>query len=262
LFYWIYDLPSWLAMLLFGAAFVGIFWLGALFLSPIIKPWIHRESGLNEMLSGYLGYFGVIYGLLLGLLAIGTYDNFTNTEKSVANEAAALVALYRNAVAYPEPYESDFKALIRDYARTTIEEAWPKQRQGIVPLFRAHNPVIEIYYRLAAFEPETKGQEALHAATLRQFDTFLQARLDRLYSVLSGMPSALWYTVALGAVLNFIFLWLFDLSRGNHLLLGGLISFFTGTLICLIALMDNPYRGDVSVSPQAFELAYEQMFQN
>jgi hypothetical protein len=104
----------------------------------------------------------------------------------------------------------------------------------------------------------------VHEATLRQFDTFLQTRLDRLYSVASGMPSAMWYTVALGAILNFVFLWLFDLSRSNHLLLGGLISFFTGTLICLIALLDNPYRGDddVSVSPRAFELAYEQMFQN
>lgn len=151
---------------------------------------------------------------------------------------------------------------MRDYARTTIEDAWPKQRRGMVPLFSVHNPVVEIYHRVARFEPETRGQQSVHEATLRQFDTFLQARLDRLYSVVSGMPIAMWYTVVLGAILNFIFLWLFDLRRSNHLLLGGLISFFTGTLICLIVMLDNPYRGDVSVSPQAFEMAYEQMFQN
>jgi hypothetical protein len=243
---------------------VGIFWLGAVFLSPIVKRRVHGESDLNPMLGIYLQYFGIIYGLLLGLLAIGTYENFTSAEKAVANEAAALLALYRNSASYPEPYRTDFKTLIRDYARTTIDEAWPKQRSGTIPLPGANNPVVGIYHRIAEFEPETRGQQSVHEATLRQFDTFLQTRLERLYSVVSDMPSAMWYVVALGAVFNFIFLWLFDLERGNHLLLGGMISFFTGTMICLIALLDNPYRGDgeVSVSPRAFELAYQQMLQD
>jgi hypothetical protein len=202
LFYWIYDLPTWLAMPLFGAAFVGIFWLGAIILGPIVKPWLHRQSDFNATLGNYLGYFGVIYGLLLGLLAIGTYENFTNAEKAVANEAAALLALYRNTASYPEPYRTDFKMLIRDYARTTIDEAWPKQRRGLIPLPGAHNPVAGIYHRMAEFEPETRGQQSVHEATLRQFDTFLQTRLERLYSVVSDMPSAMWYVVALGAVIN------------------------------------------------------------
>jgi hypothetical protein len=41
--------------------------------------------------------------------------------------------------------------------------------------------------------------------------------------------------------------------------LGAAISFFTGTMICLIVLLDSPYRGEVGVSPQAFELIYNQM---
>ena len=49
----------------------------------------------------------------------------------MANEAAALLALYRNTASYPEPYRSDFRTLIRDYARTTIDDAWPKQRPAM-----------------------------------------------------------------------------------------------------------------------------------
>ena len=56
-----------------------------------------------------------------------------------------------------------------------------------------------------------------------------------------------------------VLIWLFDLRLGTHLLLGGLISFFTGTTISLIVLMDNPLRGEVGVSPQAFERIYQQM---
>jgi hypothetical protein len=43
------------------------------------------------------------------------------------------------------------------------------------------------------------------------------------------------------------------------LLLGGLISFFTATMICVIALLDNPYRGEVGIPPEAFELVYNQL---
>jgi hypothetical protein len=32
-------------------------------------------------------------------------------------------------------------------------------------------------------------------------------------------------------------------------------------MICLIALLDHPFRGEVAVSPQAFELIYNQMMQ-
>jgi hypothetical protein len=37
---------------------------------------IHRPSGLNELVGDFMQYFGVIYGLLLGLLAVATYQNY------------------------------------------------------------------------------------------------------------------------------------------------------------------------------------------
>jgi hypothetical protein len=115
--------------------------------------------------------------------------------------------------------------------------------------------------RLAAFEPKTKSEEALHDAALRQFNDFFQDRRNRIFSVTTAIPPIMWYTVAIGALINILLIWLFNLRLGTHLLLGGLISFFTGTMICLIALLDHPFRGEVGVSPQAFELIYSQMMQ-
>jgi hypothetical protein len=48
-----------------------------------------------------------------------------------------------------------------------------------------------------------------------------------------------------------------DLRLMTHLLLGGLLSFVMALMIGLIALMDNPFRGELSVSPQAFQLVYD-----
>ena len=83
--------------------FVGVCWLGTLFLRPSARSWLRQEPRLNDMLAAFLQYFGVIYGLLLGLLAVATYQNRLDVAKSNANEASSLSALYRNITAYPEP---------------------------------------------------------------------------------------------------------------------------------------------------------------
>jgi hypothetical protein len=257
--YRIYDYPSFLVLALFGVVFVGICWLGIIFLSPRLRPRLHKKgSGLNEILGDFLQYFGVIYGLLLGLLAVSTYQNFEDAERAVTNEASALAALYRDVSVYPEPYRTELTDLTREYTRYVIEEAWPLQRAGVIPEGGVQRAAA-IYERLVTFEPQTKAQEALHEATLRQFNTFFEYRRTRLYSVNSGIPTIMWLTVVVGAVINILLIWLFDLRLGTHLLLGGLISFFTATMICLIALLDNPYRGEVSIPPEAFQLIYDQL---
>jgi hypothetical protein len=45
----------------------------------------------------------------------------------------------------------------------------------------------------------------------------------------------------------------------THLMLGGMLSAYLGTMIFLIAAMDNPFRGEVSISPAVFETIFEHM---
>jgi hypothetical protein len=63
-------------------------------------------------------------------------------------------------------------------------------------------------------------------------------------------------------LINMIFFWLFDLRVSTHLLLGGLVSFFTTTMIYVIAIFDTPSRGEIGVSPEALQMVYRQMQQD
>ena len=166
MFYWVYDIPVLALVFLFAVMFVGLCWLGTILVSPILAPWFQGKVQLNEVLRDYLQYFGVIYGLLLGLLAVATYQNHTDVEKAVASEASSLAALYRDISAYPEPDRAELKALIREYTRSTIEDAWPLQRKGIDPW--KVNRAAPLHARLALVEPQTEGHKALHNAALRQ----------------------------------------------------------------------------------------------
>jgi hypothetical protein len=113
--------------------------------------------------------------------------------------------------------------------------------------------MIAFHEQLIRFEPQTPGQEILHAEALRQFNNYLEARRMRLFSVTTSIPGVMWAVVLVGALMNIALIWMFDMKLINHLFLGGILSAFMGLMIFLIASLDNPFRGELSISPAPFE---------
>ena len=260
LIYRIYDIPSWKLALAVSGGFVLFYWVGCLFIRPFLRLFVRSRSGTNDLVGYVLSCFCVFYGLLLGLIAVASYQNFGEVDKNVSKEAVALRALYQDVNGYPHPVDQDLCWLLRDYTLYVIKYAWPLQKKGIIP-DGGRVRVTAFHERLLAFEPQTKGQEVLHAETLRQFNIFFEARRMRLHSVTTGIPAVMWYVVLIGALINIAIVWMFDMRFLTHLLLGGMLVFFLGAMIFLIAAMDNPLRGEVSVSSEAFELVYKSMME-
>jgi Protein of unknown function (DUF4239) len=186
---------------------------------------------------------------------VAAYQDYSAVDSAVQSEAALLETLYDDVSAYPEPHSQNLRWLLRDYCRYEIKYAWPQYRIGVVP-DGGDTRIMAFKERLFAFEPLTKDDEIVHAETVRQFNTFLEHRRIREYAVTTGIPAVMWYVVVVGAIINIALVWLFEMKLLTHLFLGGLLSFFLGAVILLIAVMDNPFRGEVSISPEAFEQVY------
>lgn len=255
MFFWIYDIPTWKLGLLFAVLFVGTTWFGILFISPFLKIWLKGQEGINDLVGYALSAFGVFYGLLLGLLSVATYQNSTDVSTGIAKEAASLAALYRDVSAYPDPVRSELTKRLRNYTEFVINQAWPAQRKGEIPSGGVQM-MDEFENVLAGFEPVTKGQEIIHAEAFRQFNDMILLRRQRLQSISTGIPGVMWYVVGVGAVINTLLILCFRMRLDIHLVIGGLLSFFVGVLIFLVAAMDHPFRGEVSVGPEAFQLVY------
>ena len=88
----------------------------------------------------------------------------------------------------------------------------------------------------------------------------VELRRIRLRSVLAGLPAPLWSVMLVGAFISIALTWFFDMkSRSMHFWMTVMFSGLLGTLIFLLAAMDNPFRGELSVGPEAFKLVYEQL---
>lgn len=252
MFYWIYDVPSTTLALMITGAFVGFSWVGAVLIRPILRAFLRKRADINDLIGYMLSCFGVFYGLLLGLLAVAAYQNFSNVETIVSKEASTLSALSRDVSAYPEPDRTNLIWLLRDYTRYVVHYAWPSQQKGLVPQ-EGNTRMIAFHEQLIRFEPQSASQEILHAEALRQFNNYLEARRMRLFSVTTSIPGVMWAVVLIGALMNIALIWMFDMKLTNHLFLGGILSAFMGLMIFLIASLDNPFRGELSISPAPFE---------
>jgi hypothetical protein len=257
-FYWVYDMPNWQFASLCITFFVLIAVSGLMFLRKFIISRFIPQSH-NDIVSFFMAGLNAIYGITLGLIAVGAWENFTEIDANVSNEASAIAAVYQDTHNITGPLGDSMRAQIKEYTRYTIEDAWPKQRQGLLP-HGGTKRLSAFQTTLSQYEPTTKNQEIVLAEIYQQFNKIIELRRIRLQNVTNGLPAAIWYVIFFGAFLNIVITWFFITDKFRvHVLMTVLFAALLGSLVFLVAAMDNPFRGDFSVGSDAFEIVMENM---
>lgn len=256
---WLYFLPSFIFFLLVILFFAAFSITGFLLIRKFVERWLGKAPAQNEVLSYYISATGVVYGITLGLIAVGVWDNYIHVNNKVEEEAAALSELYRDITSYPEPEKSKMETELKLYTRYVIDEAWPLQSQGIIPMGGVDH-MDNFQKLLYVYEPTTVRQQILHASALRSYNDYLLFRRFRIQNVIKGVPVMIWWVIFFGALINLILSWLFVVkNRSLHVLMNGLLGALIGALVFLIIVLDFPFRGWFKVSSEPFEYAYEQL---
>jgi hypothetical protein len=255
---WLHDASILMQAVFLSGASVVLMWLGIIFIKPLLGLLLKHQADTNGVVGNSISAFSMFYGLLLGLISVAIYRNFSNLSGSITREASIVAALYRNFSAYDPPVREELQKALRAYVRTTIDEDWPTQMQVKVPT-GGSDRVTLMYSKLTAYEPQRIGQQILHAEALRQFNTFVEVRRTRLANIVGSIPGVLWYVVLMGAALNIPLFWMFDLRFLVHMTLGGIVAFFLGVMILIIVNLERPFRGDVTVGAVPFAAVYDSM---
>jgi hypothetical protein len=251
--YWIYDIPNWELFLLILGVFAIVSLSGLYLTRPLVRRIVDGSSKYNEVTNYYFASIGVLYGLSLGLIAVGTWQNFNDAEAKVAKEASSLGALYRDVDGYPAALRHEAENLLRDYARDVIEKEWPAHRQGAV-LDLGDTILDDFENKIMAFEPSREVEKIAHAEVIKSLSDLIGNRGYRVQAVNVALPGVLWAVVLIGAVITIGITYCFWLDNLRlHSLLVVALSTTMAMLIFLTAAMDNPFRGEFSVSPDALQ---------
>ncbi len=209
----------------------------------------------KEVAGFFLAVLGVVYAVLLAFVVVTVWERFDRTQAAADGEANQLVVVYRLALALPDPVGPRLRDVAGEYAAAMIEEEWPAMARGqLGPRTGRLND--ELWATVTNFEPSTERDRLLQAQTLDRLHEMDDDRRLRQLASQSGLPGVLWGLLIDGAIVTVAFTYFFSSPspRAQYVM----TALYTASIVfvlLLIQVLNFPFRGALTVTPEAFVLA-------
>lgn len=258
---WLYDVSPPIAALIMVAFIEAVSVIGLVLVRRHLIPLLHYDDGANDAVSGTVQAIGVFYGITVGLIAVGVWNTYSNSSELVSREATAISAMYRDVGGYPSPIREELRKGLRDYTVFVIEKAWPAQRRGDGQSINEGTYILDDFqHKLHSFQPANTGQAAIHAETLRAYNTLLEYRRLRIDAVASGLSSVMWAVIWVGAAISIGIAYFFNIPDIKlHAILVALMGGFLAMVLFMIIINDKPFYGAVSISSDPYKLILDRV---
>ncbi len=231
------------------------FALASLYLLRRIRP-IESRQKILDVHGHIFGVVGIIYAVLVGAIAIGSWEKFTHAEMLITKEASNAISIYKLAPGLGNDQTKEVQTFMKNYLESAIHEEWPKMQKNIAPDMDEAN-LTALTKRLMQIEPKKKSQELLMPMMIQEVNNLRAIREERLFLAKNTLNGAILKLVFLGSVLTIlacIFLES-ETSKFNSIALLSILSVLIGLVLSAIIGLDHPYQGDLSVLPHPLESA-------
>ncbi len=245
-------MPIWLTGIVVVGGFLAISLILGNFV-VVVPARVRQEH--NELAGFILAVVGVIYAVLIAFVAVGVWERFNQAEERTYKEATDLTIVYRDAGSFSNG--PGLRAALRDYVRDLIEDEWPLMQRGDRSI-SARLLIESVDRDVRNIKADTPERVAIQERMLEAMDGALEDRDARISEGATGINSVLWVTLIIGAFLTVGFTLLFGFKHTiMQQLMVGSLSVLIGLMLFLIVSLDFPFRGGVTVGPEAFENALQ-----
>lgn len=225
---------------------------GMLVVRRFVSPEHLREN--NDFTGVTYAFLGVVYGVYLAFMIVVVWERFDQADANTTSEAAHLLAVYHDVEALPDG--PVLQTAILRYTDSVIHQDWPDIAAG-----RGENRTTTAKYNdmwtavsRARIDNGDARQAAFFNAAVKELNDVSHYRRLRIISGEAALPRPMWAMLIAGGIGMVIFTYLLAAKHTAVQLLATV--FLTALLtysILLVAALQHPFSGDVSVSPEAFE---------
>jgi len=251
---WFYSHPTWAVAALVCSALILLALLG-LFLFHRLVDWQSREHD-TPMVGLSYALCGSVYTVLLAFVAVGTYETMEKTATITANEADALGGIAFDTAGLPQELAVRVRADVNKYLDIVTNQEWPAQRAyRMEPVHYEEGwaQVRRLSLDVASFEPATQGQATVKVEMEHTINELFGARRARLLAANAHLPNAVWQMLIFGFGLLALYVYLFGPhSFRIHMAVTSLTMLSIGLVFTLVIALDYPFRGELSVSDEAY----------
>ncbi len=246
----IYSTPTWLWGAVICLFFTGLSIVGLLIFHRVVPIEVRLQH--NDLAGFTIAIVAVTYAVLLAFIAVATWESYTHAQDLVDREAADVGNIYRDTVGLPGAMGDSIRADLQQYVRLVVDDEWPTQRKGDVPT-SGWQPLYRLHAAIATLHPETMGEQVVEAELLRVLNELYGARASRLSAVDGHIPDVVWGLILLGGMITTGYTYLFGFRHFTmHIVMTAAVSVSLALVMVLIIALDWPFRGEVSISPDAF----------
>jgi len=221
-----------------------------LFVKRFLRP-IEDESH-NEVAGFFYSAVGLVYGVILAYVVVVVWQQLDRSSDIAQEEANKVAGIYNLANHFAEPDRIVVQRLARSYAESVIDDEWPMLAEG-----KSHPKTAQLANELrnaiGKLRVETPRDQVLYDQALDRYHVMSVNRRSRILQSRAELHPVMWIMLVGGGMLTIAFTYAFQLrSRRFHAaLIAGLTVTIT-SIIYIISVADVPFRGDVTVTPDAF----------
>jgi hypothetical protein len=246
----IYGTPTWLWGTILVLLLDATACLGLIVFHRLVHIDVRRAH--NDLTGFTVAVISVTYAVLLAFIAIATWQAYASAEDIIDREADCVGSIYRDTQGLPASMGQDIRSDIQIYVETVVDQEWPQQQDGITPT-RGWEPLRKVHSAIVTMQPMSRGEAVIEAELLKTLNMLYSARSSRISAAQGHIPEVIWWIIFLGGALTVSYTYLFGFRDFSmHLITTSAVSTALALVVVLIVALDWPFRGKVSVSPEAF----------
>lgn len=213
----------------------------------------HKLKLHHDVADPILGALGAVYAVLLAFVTVTVWQNFDKTNSNVELEANYLGDIYRDAEAFTPEFRAKAQDLLRKYRQEVITYEWKTMERGQMSP-EVEKRMREIWTLYTTYRPNNSTEQSFFDESVRKLNSFRELRRKRIMDSRTGIHPLLWFVLVTGAFATISFTFLFGTENLQaQIIMGILFSMTISLILFTVLLLDFPFTGSITVTPQAFQ---------
>jgi hypothetical protein len=207
----------------------------------------------HKEIAGFVyATIGVIYAVLLAFVCIVAWERYADASHAAEQEATTVTSLYELARGLTGPGHQQIQAALAAYALEVSDVEWKLMASGRQSP-RAAQDLSELWQSYAQLS-ESDRQQAGYSESLHLMSLLQEERGQRLAYADEVVPRVVWVVLIAGGIITIAFTYLFGVKSAlAQSLMTSAITVTVAGVLVLTFILDDPFRGDVRVTPESME---------
>jgi Protein of unknown function (DUF4239) len=249
---WLLNLPLPEMALL---VFVAVFLVAAAVYAVVIGLAVDARGRVFKALSpGMLPPLGIIFGLLVGFVAVQVWNDFDRAKLAVAAEASALRGIVILAESLPEKQRGDLRRLVNRHIEEAVTHEWGSMAKRRLTMETLPTHLIEALKVTLALQPADEAQRTVQREIINDVHRALEARRQRIVVSQTSVSAVKWAAILLQGLCALVAIAMVHCD--NRLTCAIALAIFAigiAVSVLLIAAYSRPFTGEISVGPQLIQ---------